>query len=51
MMSDTSCDHLQSIVIGPAGRTIQAITAEAKEDVQELLGCPVDLTLHIKTQN
>jgi GTPase Era involved in 16S rRNA processing len=38
-----------SIVIGPAGSTIQTITAEAKDDVEALLGCPVDLTLNVKT--
>lgn len=40
----------QSIVIGPAGRTVQAITAEAKEDIEALLGCPVELTLNVRTR-
>ena len=40
----------QSIVIGPGGRTVQAITAEAKTDIEALLGCPVDLTLNVRSQ-
>jgi GTPase Era involved in 16S rRNA processing len=40
----------QSIVIGPGGRTVQAITAEAKADIEALLGCPVDLTLNVRSQ-
>jgi GTPase Era involved in 16S rRNA processing len=39
----------KSIVIGPAGRTIQKITEEAKEDIQLIIGKSVDLTLHVRT--
>ena len=40
---------LQSIVIGPGGSTIQAITVEAIEDLEALLKCPVELTLNVRT--
>lgn len=40
---------LQSIVIGPGGSTIQAITVEAREDLEALLKCPVELTLNVRT--
>ena len=40
---------LQSIVIGPAGRTIQAITREASDDIRQLLNCTVDLTLYVRS--
>ena len=40
----------QSIEIGRGGRTVQAITAEAKTDIEALLGCPVDLTLNVRSQ-
>ena len=39
-----------SIIIGPAGRTIQKITAEAKTDIEALLKCPIDLVLNVRAQ-
>jgi len=36
-------------VIGPGGSTIQAITVEAREDLEALLKCPVELTLNVRT--
>ncbi|KAL5484627.1 hypothetical protein EMCRGX_G021156 [Ephydatia muelleri] len=39
-----------SIIIGPAGRTIQQITAEAKTDIEGLFKCPVDLVLNVRAQ-
>jgi len=36
-------------VIGPAGGTIQTITAEAKKDLEALFRCSVDLTLNVRT--
>ena len=40
----------QSIVIGPGGHTIQEITKEAREDIEAVLQCPVDLTLNVRTK-
>lgn len=42
--------HTKSIIIGPAGRTIQQITAEAKTDIEGLFKCPVDLVLNVRAQ-
>lgn len=39
---------MQSIVIGPGGRTIQSITEEAQREVEQVLGKTVDLTLHVR---
>ena len=46
----TSTHTPKSIVIGPAGHTIQKITAEAKRDIEELLKCSVDLVLNVRAQ-
>jgi GTP-binding protein Era len=39
-----------SVVIGPGGSTIQTITAEAQTDIEAVLGCPVNLTLNVRSQ-
>lgn len=39
---------MQGILIGSKGKLIQTINDEATQDLQELLQCPVDLTLHVK---
>ena len=38
----------QSIIIGPRGRTIQNITAEAQVDLELALQCPVELKLFVR---
>lgn len=43
-----SCPPMQSIVIGPGGRTIQSITEEAQREVEQVLGKTVDLALHVR---
>jgi len=39
---------LQAILIGKKGSMINTIRDEAAADIEQLFGCPVNLTLHVK---
>ena len=39
---------LQAILIGKEGSMVNTIRDEAAADIEELFGCSVNLTLHVK---
>ena len=46
----TTRENHKPIVLGKGGRTIKAIGAAAREELEELLGCRVHLFLFVKVR-